>query len=59
MPDITFVVAGVFGLLGNGLSIMILSKPDMRNSFNQLLIALSTMDSIFIILGIADYSMMR
>ena len=50
---------GTVGLIGNFLSIVILSKPDMYNSFNQLLIALSTMDSIFIILAIIDYSFSR
>jgi len=45
--------------MGNILSIIILSKPDMYNSFNQLLIGLSTMDSIFIVLAILDYSLSR
>ena len=49
----------MFGLIGNCLSIMILCQPDMKNSFNQLLIALSTMDCVFIVLAIMDYSMMR
>lgn len=50
---------GIIGLIGNILSIVILSKPDMYNSFNQLLITLSTMDSVFIILAIVDYSLNR
>ena len=40
-------------------SIMVLSKPKMCNSFNQLLIALSTMDSVFIVLALVDYSFVR
>lgn len=51
--------SGIIGLIGNILSIVILSKPDMYNSFNQLLITLSTMDSIFIILAIVDFSITR
>ena len=40
-------------------SVLILSKPNMRNSFNHLLIMLSTMDSVFIVLAIVDYSFVR
>ena len=40
-------------------SVIILSKPKMFNSFNQLLITLSTLDSIFIVLAIYDYSWVR
>jgi hypothetical protein len=40
-------------------SVIILSKPKMRNSFNQLLITLSTMDSIFIVVALVDYSFAR
>ena len=50
---------GIIGLIGNTLSIVILSKPDMYNSFNNLLITLSTMDSVFIVLAIFDYSVSR
>jgi hypothetical protein len=53
------ISAGTIGLIGNILSIVILSKPDMYNSFNQLLIGLSSMDSIFIVLAILDYSFAR
>ena len=56
---LSFLFTGTVGLIGNVLSIVILSKPDMYNSFNQLLIGLSTMDSIFIVLAILDYSFAR
>ena len=54
-----FFSLGIVGLIGNTLSIMVLSKPVMYNAFNQLLITLSTMDSIFIILAILDYAFIR
>ena len=56
---IFYIISGIVGLIGNILSIIVLSKPDMYNSFNQLLIALSTLDSIFIILAIVDYAIFR
>eukprot|EP00093_Oithona_nana_P011486 11486.XXX_567098_570577_1 [CDS] Oithona nana genome sequencing. len=59
MEGLLLTGTGTVGLIGNFLSIVILSKPDMYNSFNQLLIALSTMDSVFIILAIIDYSFSR
>ncbi len=57
--SLSLLFSGTIGLIGNVLSIVILSKPDMYNSFNQLLIGLSTMDSIFIVLAILDYSFAR
>ena len=53
------LVIGLIGLIGNSVSIVVLSKPDMYNCFNQLLITLSTMDSVFIILAMIDYSFNR
>ena len=52
-------ILGIFGLIGNALSILILSKPDMRNAFNQLLIALCTSDSVFTVVAIFDFAITR
>ncbi len=52
-------LSGFFGLIGNTLSVLVLTKPNMHNSFNQLLVALSAFDSIFIVLAIVDYSVVR
>ena len=41
------------------ISVIILSKPKMFNSFNQLLITLSALDSVFIVLALYDYSWVR
>ncbi|TRY73705.1 hypothetical protein TCAL_00917, partial [Tigriopus californicus] len=59
MEGVLISITGSFGLVGNLISMVILSKPNMYNSFNQLLITLSAMDSIFIILAIVDYSFVR
>ena len=59
MEGVLLTSTGTIGLIGNVFSIVILSKPDMYNAFNQLLIALSTLDSIFIFLAIVDYSLTR
>lgn len=59
MEGVLLTSTGTIGLIGNVFSIVILSKPDMYNAFNQLLIALSTLDSVFIFLAIVDYSLTR
>lgn len=46
----------VFGLIGNAISIWVLSVPEMRNSFNRLLMALAIIDCMFILPGIVIYS---
>ena len=59
MEGVLLTSTGTIGLIGNVFSIVILSKPEMYNAFNQLLIALSTLDSIFIFLAIIDSSLTR
>jgi len=55
---LTFV--GMFGILGNSLSITILSGSNMRNStFNILLIVLILFDNTFIIFAMLDYACVR
>ena len=46
----------VFGLIGNIISIWVLSAPEMRNSFNRLLLALAVIDCLFIAPGILIYT---
>lgn len=41
-------IVSIFGFSGNFVSIYVLLQPNMRNSFNQLLIALCVSDSFFI-----------
>jgi hypothetical protein len=50
---------GFVGLLGNLLTVYVLSRHSMRNSFNHLLIVLSCLDTIFILFTILDYSLAR
>ena len=39
----------VFGLLGNIMAMVVLSRPQMQSAFNQLLIALCFFDSVFVV----------
>ena len=42
------VVVGVCGLLGNGATIAVLSRPAFKETFHKLLLSLSVFDSLFI-----------
>jgi len=53
------LVVGLFGVIGNTLTICILSQKKLKNSFNRLLVVLALMDNLFIVLMIADYSLIR
>ena len=53
MDGILITVTGIIGLILNTLSVVILLKPGMRNTFNMLLVSLSAMDSLYIIIAIA------
>lgn len=50
------LVVAAFGLMGNVVSIWVLSVPEMRNSFNRLLLALAIIDCLFILPGILIYT---
>lgn len=45
-------IVGAFGIIGNIISIIILSRPQMKSSINYLLIALAGCDTVFIIAAI-------
>ena len=47
------------GIVGNCLSIVVLSSKEMRNTFNHLLIALACCDNTFLVLSTLDYSLAR
>lgn len=51
---VLITVIAVFGLLGNTVATIILSKKSMRNSFNLLLIALAIYDNIYLVGGILE-----
>ena len=53
------VVVALVGLMGNMMSVMILSRDKMKNSFNCLLIIIAMFDTVFIILVALDYSFAR
>ncbi len=51
------LAAAAFGLLGNAVSIWVLSVPEMRtNAFNRLLLALAIVDCLFIVPGAFVYT---
>ena len=53
------VVVALVGLMGNMMSVLVLSRDKMKNSFNCLLIILAMFDTVFIILVALDYSFAR
>ena len=50
---------GVFGIFGNVTSLIILSKLAAQSFFDSLLIALTSIDTVFIIFTVIDYSFAR
>ena len=42
------MIVGVFGLMGNGATIAVLSRPMFKGTFHKLLICLACFDSLFI-----------
>jgi len=53
---VTSLAFAAFGLLGNAMSIWVLSAPEMKNSFNRLLLTLAVIDCMFILPGVLIYS---
>ena len=53
------MVVGVFGIVGNVTSIFILSKLAAQSFFDSLLLALTSIDTIFIVFTVIDYSFAR
>ncbi|TRY71858.1 hypothetical protein TCAL_03401 [Tigriopus californicus] len=47
----------IFGILGNILSIFVLSCPEMKSNFNQLLICLASFDLVYLQLSFAIFAM--
>ena len=52
VPGILLNVIGLLGLIGNTLSIIVLSRPQMRQSINCILIGLASFDSILLVTSI-------
>ena len=52
VPGILLNIIGLLGLIGNTLSIIVLSRPQMRQSINLLLVGLASFDSILIVTSI-------
>merc|ERR1711879_342433 len=47
----------IFGLMGNVVAIIVLSRPSMKGSFSSLLIALSMFDLVYLMIGIAIFGL--
>ena len=50
-------LVGLFGILGNAISMIILSRPQMKSSINYLLIGLARCDTILIVIAILIYGL--
>ncbi|XP_011159970.1 FMRFamide receptor isoform X2 [Solenopsis invicta] len=48
---------GLFGILGNTISMIILSRPQMKSSINYLLIGLARCDTVLIIIAVLIYGL--
>jgi len=59
LEGIAIPLLGGAGILGNVAAVVVLRSPEMRSSFNQLLVALSVIDSLYVITGIVDYSLVK
>lgn len=44
---------GIFGIFGNAISMIILSRPQMKSSINYLLIGLARCDTILIVISVS------
>ena len=53
------LIVGTLGLLGNSISVSVLTQPTMRNSFNLLLVILILSDNTFILFALMDYACAR
>jgi len=59
LEGVLMTVVGVPGILGNIISIIVLTSKDMKNSFNLLLSCLAVIDILFNILAVSDYAFFR
>ena len=51
------LIVGSLGLLGNMVSIVVLSRPQMKSSINTILIALVSCDSLLIVTSISMFGL--
>ena len=56
LEEVSIPVVGSVGLVGNLAAIVVLSHPDMKNTFNQSLITLAVFEILFLILLICDHA---
>jgi len=59
LEGVLMTVVGIPGILGNIISIVVLTSTEMKNSFNLLLSCLAVTDILFNILAISDYAFFR
>lgn len=48
-------LVGLFGIFGNAISMIILSRPQMKSSINYLLIGLARCDTVLIIISVSKF----
>jgi len=49
-------IIGFLGVVGNIISLLVLSKPKLRDCFHQLLFALACFDTVYIVIGGINYT---
>ena len=57
VPGILLNIIGLLGLIGNTLSIIVLSRPQMRQSINCILIGLASFDIILVVTSILMFGL--
>lgn len=56
IQGILLCTVGVIGMIGNTVSIVVLSRPEMLSVFNQILIVMTAFDTIYLLTAIAEFS---
>ena len=53
---VSISVLGILGIFGNLLALIVLSKPNLRDIFHQLLFAVASFDLMYIVVGGVNYT---
>jgi len=57
IEGVALLPISIVGIIGNALSMIVLSCPEMQNNFNHLLIGLSSFDTIYLLLSTLIFAM--
>eukprot|EP00095_Tigriopus_kingsejongensis_P002978 maker-scaffold267_size230776-snap-gene-1.27 protein:Tk02978 transcript:maker-scaffold267_size230776-snap-gene-1.27-mRNA-1 annotation:"fmrfamide receptor-like isoform x1" len=56
IQGILLCVVGIIGIIGNTVSIVVLSRPEMLSVFNQILVVMTAFDTVYLLTSIAEFS---